>query len=57
LSRNAYRFVIVTVFVVVQRGKYFWENGMNQGKLESKPVVIVIACMKARKYKTPILKA
>ena len=46
LSRNGYRLVIV--FVIVQRGKHFWENGMNQGKLERIPVVIVTACMKAR---------
>jgi uncharacterized membrane protein len=46
LSRNVYRFVIV--FVIVQRGKHFWENGMNQGKLEWIAVVIVTACMKAR---------
>jgi len=55
LSRNAYRFVIV--FVIVQRGKHFWENGMNQGKLERRPAVIVTTCMKARKYKTHIRKA
>ena len=43
LSSNAYRFVIV--FIIVQRGKHFWENGMNQGKLERRPVVIVTACL------------
>jgi len=45
------------IFVVVQRGNDFWENGMNQGKLERSPVVIVTACMKARKYKTLIRTA
>ena len=30
----------------------FLENGMNQGLLERRPVVIVNACMKAGKYKT-----
>jgi len=55
LSRNAYRFVIA--FAIVQRGKHFWENGMHQGKLERRPVVIVTACLKAQKYKTLIRKA
>ena len=55
LSRNAYR--LVNVFVIVQSGKHFWENGMNQGKLERRPVVIVTSCRKAGKYKTLIRKA
>ena len=48
-QKMVYRFVIV--FVIVQSGTLFWENGMNQRKLERRPVVIVAACMKARKYK------
>ena len=49
LSRNAYRFTIV--FITVQRGKHFWENGMNQGKLERRPVVIVTAWWKRENTK------
>jgi len=38
LARNANRFVIV--LVIVQRKKQIQENGMNQGKLKRRPVVI-----------------
>ena len=49
--------VLLSVSLSFKEGKHVWENGMNQGKLERRPVVIVTACMKARKYKTLLRKA